>query len=37
VVVGVAWSGKLSNIARPLLAKLDAEAERHWTQLAKDG
>lgn len=37
VVVGVAWSGKLSSIARQLLAELDAEADRQRIQLAKDG
>lgn len=35
VVVGVAWSGKLSNIARQLMAELDAEANRQRAQLAK--
>jgi DNA-binding transcriptional LysR family regulator len=37
VVVGVAWSGKLSNIARKLMAELDAEADRQRAQLAKSG
>ena len=37
VVVGVAWSGKLSNIARQLMAELDAEANRQRAQLAKSG
>ena len=35
VVVGVAWSGKLSNIARQLMAELDTEADRQRAQLAK--
>ena len=35
VVVGVAWSGKLSNIARQLMAELNAEADRQRAQLAK--
>ena len=35
VVIGVAWSGKLSNIARQLVAELDAEADRQRAQLAK--
>ena len=37
VVVGVAWSGKLSNIARQLIAELDTEANRQRAQLAKSG
>jgi DNA-binding transcriptional LysR family regulator len=37
VVVGIAWSGKLSNIARQLVAELDAEADRQRAQLAKSG
>lgn len=37
VVVGVAWSGKLSSIARQLLAELNAEADRQRIQLAKKG
>jgi DNA-binding transcriptional LysR family regulator len=37
VVVGVAWSGKLSSIARQLVAELDAEADKQRTQLAKSG
>jgi len=37
VVVGIAWSGKLSNIAGQLLAELDAEADRQRAQLAKSG
>ena len=35
VVVGVAWSGKLSNIARQLMAERNAEADRQRAQLAK--
>src|SRR5215472_8279580 len=35
VVVGVAWSGKLSDIARQLLAEFDVEAERQRAQMAK--
>src|SRR4029077_21278171 len=33
VVVGVAWSGKLSNIARQLFAELETEAETQQTRL----
>jgi len=33
VVVGVAWSGKLSNIARQLFAELETEAETQRTRL----
>ena len=33
VVVGVAWSGKLSNIAHQLFAELETEAETQRTQL----
>ena len=36
VVVGVAWAHKLSNIARQLLAELDAEADRQRVQLVKN-
>src|SRR5437899_9724155 len=35
VVVGVAWSGKLSNIARQLMAELDIEAETQRGRLGK--
>ena len=35
VVVGVAWSGKLSGIARQLLAELDIEAETQRGRLGK--
>jgi hypothetical protein len=35
VVVGVAWSGKLSDIARQLLAELDAEAEMQRARIRK--
>jgi len=35
VVVGVAWSGKLSEIARQLLAELDAEAETQRARIGK--
>jgi LysR substrate binding domain len=35
VVVGVAWSGKLSHIARQLLAELDAEAVTQRTRVLK--
>jgi hypothetical protein len=37
VVVGVAWSHRLSNIARQLLAELDAEADRQRGNLQKAG
>jgi DNA-binding transcriptional LysR family regulator len=37
VIVGVAWSGKLSNITRQLVAELDSEAERQRLHLAKSG
>jgi hypothetical protein len=33
VLVGVAWSGKLSEIARQLLTELDAEAETQRTKI----
>ena len=35
VVVGVAWSGKLSGIARQLLAELDIEAETQRGRLGE--
>jgi DNA-binding transcriptional LysR family regulator len=35
VVVSVAWSGKLSNIARQLLAELETEAETQRARVAK--
>jgi DNA-binding transcriptional LysR family regulator len=35
VVVGVAWSGKLSNIARQLVAELDTEAQTQRARVAK--
>ena len=35
VIVGVAWSGKLSEIARQLLAELDTEAERQRREWQK--
>jgi len=35
VVVGVAWYGKLSSIARQLVAELDTEAETQRAQMAK--
>ena len=34
-VVGVAWSGKLSDIARQLLAELDTEAETQRARIEK--
>jgi DNA-binding transcriptional LysR family regulator len=34
-VVGVAWSGKLSNIARQLLAELDTEAQTQRARVEK--
>ena len=37
VVVGVAWSGKLSDIARQLLAELDVEAEKQRARIGKSG
>ena len=37
VVVGVAWSDKLSSIARQLLAELDTEAEAQRARIAKCG
>jgi DNA-binding transcriptional LysR family regulator len=37
VVVGVAWSGKLSHIARQLLAELDVEAETQRARIGKSG
>ena len=37
VIVGVAWSGKLSAITGQLLAELDTEAERQWARMAKRG
>jgi DNA-binding transcriptional LysR family regulator len=37
VAVGVGWSGKLSNVARQLVAELDAEAVRQRAQLARAG
>jgi DNA-binding transcriptional LysR family regulator len=35
VIVGVAWSGKLSEIARQLRAELDTEAETQRARMAK--
>jgi len=35
VVVGVAWSGKLSDITRQLLTELDIEAERQRARIRK--
>jgi len=37
VVVGVAWSGKLPDIARQLLAELDVEAEKQRARIGKSG
>jgi DNA-binding transcriptional LysR family regulator len=37
VVVGVAWSGKLPDIARQLLAELDVEAEKQRVRIGKSG
>ncbi|MFL6596991.1 MAG: substrate-binding domain-containing protein [Chthoniobacterales bacterium] len=37
VVVGVAWSGKLPNIARQLLAELDIEATTQRARIGKRG
>jgi hypothetical protein len=37
VVVGVAWCGKLSDIARQLLAELDTEAEMQRARIGKSG
>jgi hypothetical protein len=37
VVVGVAWCGKLSDIARQLLAELDAEAVTQRARIGKTG
>jgi hypothetical protein len=37
VVVGVAWSGKLSEIARQLLAELNVEAETQRARIRKGG
>jgi hypothetical protein len=37
VVVGVAWSDKLSNIARQLLAELETEADTQRLLIAKGG
>src|SRR5262245_11539932 len=37
VVVGVAWSGKLSGITRQLLAELDVEAETQRARIGKSG
>jgi DNA-binding transcriptional LysR family regulator len=35
VVVGVAWSGKLTNIARQLVAELENEAQKQQAQAQK--
>jgi DNA-binding transcriptional LysR family regulator len=37
VVIGVAWSGKLSSIALQLLAEFDIEAEKQRARVAKGG
>jgi hypothetical protein len=37
VVVGVAWSGKLSYITRQLLAELETEAETQRKRIGKSG
>ena len=37
VVVGVAWSGKLSDITRQFLAELDVEAETQRARFRKTG
>jgi DNA-binding transcriptional LysR family regulator len=37
VVVGVAWSGKLPDIARQLLAELNVEAEKQRVRIGKSG
>jgi hypothetical protein len=37
VVVGVAWSGRLSDITRQLLAELDVEAETQRALIGKTG
>ena len=37
VVVGVAWSSKLSDIARQLLAELDLEAKAQRARIEKSG
>ena len=37
VVVGVAWTGKLSHIARQLLAELEVEAEMQRARIGKSG
>jgi hypothetical protein len=37
VVAGVVLSGKLSDIARQLLAELDAEAETQRARIRKSG
>ncbi|HEU4771010.1 MAG TPA: hypothetical protein VFS68_02535, partial [Candidatus Udaeobacter sp.] len=37
VVVGVAWSGKLSDITRQLLAELDTEAETQRARIGRSG
>jgi len=37
VVLGVAWSHRLSNIARQLLAELDTEADRQRANLQEPG
>lgn len=37
VVVGVAWSGKFSDIARQFLAELDIEAEKQRVRIGKSG
>jgi hypothetical protein len=37
VIVGVAWSGKLSDITRQLLAELDLEAETQRARIGKSG
>ena len=37
VVVGVAWSGKLFDITRQLLAELDVEAETQRARIGKSG
>ena len=35
VLVGVAWSGKLTNIARQLVAELEAEAQKQQAHVEK--
>ena len=37
VMVGVGWSGKLSEITRQLLAELDVEAETQRARIGKGG